>query len=63
MSNADDLQVEHSTVTADNNVVHQTLIKDTKSNRAWSGEGDTQNKASTEATRKMISDRRSREYQ
>lgn len=41
---------------------HQAVIKDNAANRAWSGEGDNSNEATTEATRKFISDRRVREY-
>ena len=38
------------------------VIKDDGAKRAWSGEGSTESEAATEAARKFISDRRSREY-
>ena len=41
---------------------HTTVIQDQKGGRAWSGAGKTSNEASTEATRKMLGDRRAREY-
>lgn len=37
-------------------------ITDRKAGRAWSGEGDTESKATTEAMRKFLGDRRVREY-
>lgn len=60
MSEKDNINVDHSYNSE--SAKHQTVIKDTIENRAWSGEGTTQSQASTEATRKFLSDRRVREY-
>lgn len=38
------------------------VITDRAANRAWSGEGGDHAEAATEATRKFLDDRRSREY-
>lgn len=38
------------------------VVKDQRSQRAWSGEGKTDSEATTEAVRKFLGDRRSREY-
>lgn len=41
---------------------YQAVITDTSSQRAWTGDGNTAGEACTEATRKFLGDRRSREY-
>lgn len=38
------------------------VISDTRAGRAWSGEGNTDSEAVTQATRKFLGDRRAREY-
>lgn len=38
------------------------VVKDVKANRAWSGEGATDSEATTEAVRKFVGDRRTKEY-
>jgi hypothetical protein len=40
----------------------QATIRDTKHQRAWSGEGTSENAAATEAIRGFTGDRRLREY-
>lgn len=41
---------------------HSVVITDQKAQRAWSGTGRNVAEAATEATRKMLGDRRVREY-
>lgn len=55
----DDISVEHGKT---DHGEFTTAITDRKSQRAWTGIGQTQDAASTEATRKFLGDRRSREY-
>lgn len=55
----DDIAVEHGKT---DHGEFTTSINDRKANRAWSGVGKTQDEASTEATRRMLGDRRAREY-
>lgn len=38
------------------------VVIDRKSNRAWTAEGETDNSATTEAVRRFLDDRRSKEY-
>lgn len=38
------------------------VVIDRKSQRAWSGEGQTESEAATKALRSFIGDRRAREY-
>ncbi len=38
------------------------VVKDQSNGRCWSGEGRTDNEATTEAVRKFLGDRRSAEY-
>ena len=40
----------------------QAVIKDEVAKRAWSGEGKDESAATTEAMRKFLGDRRTREY-
>lgn len=40
----------------------QAVVTDRGAGRAWSGEGNTDSEAATEAVRKFVGDRRSREY-
>lgn len=63
MQSSDDISVSHQTGTADGQAIYQTVINDHKANRAWSGQSPiSQDQASTEATRRMLQDRRIREY-
>lgn len=40
----------------------QVVINDHRAGRAWSGEGKTTSEAATEAVRRLLGDRRAREY-
>lgn len=40
----------------------QVIIQDSKGGRAWSGEGRTAGEAATKAVRRLLGDRRVREY-
>jgi hypothetical protein len=63
MAERDNISVEHSTDTSSGQLVHRTSINDHLARRAWTGESVvSQSQASTEATRKMLGDRRAREY-
>lgn len=55
----DNIDVVHGTT---EHGEHHTVIRDQKANRAWSGIGTTSSESMTEATRKFLSDRRTREY-
>ena len=59
----DDIEVEtHYTAEQGVEKPHSAVITDRKSQRAWSGEGETCGKAVTEATKKFLGDRRAKEY-
>lgn len=57
--NANDISVELGTNAEGKSTA---VVTDRNANRAWSGEGATHSEAATDATRKFIGDRRSREY-
>jgi len=61
MSAKEDIEVTIVPPGADS-AKHQAVITDRAAKRAWSGEGDSSNEAATEATRKFLGDRRTREY-
>jgi hypothetical protein len=58
--NANDISVELGTNVETGKST--AIVTDRNANRAWSGEGATHSEAATDATRKFIGDRRSREY-
>jgi hypothetical protein len=59
----DNLDIEIADRTVGDVVDGKTaVVTDRKSGRAWSGEGTTDGAAATEAVRKFLGDRRSREY-
>lgn len=41
---------------------HTTVISDRQASRAWSGEGRTVNEATADAIKRLLGDRRAREY-
>ena len=63
---ADKIQVEVATSTAAENGSGQdaasVVITDRDAQRAWSGQGSTASEAATEAVRRLLGDRRVREY-
>lgn len=60
---SESIEVEVADQTAGDTVVGQSvLITDRKGGRAWSGEGQTASEAATRAVRKLLGDRRVREY-
>ena len=63
MSKPDNIEIEITDRIVGETVSGKTaVVIDRKGNRAWSGEGDTENAATTDAVRKFIGDRRVREY-
>lgn len=55
----DNIDVLHGTTEAGE---HTTVVQDRPAGRAWTGIGKTSNEASTEAMKKFLGDRRTKEY-
>ncbi len=65
MTGPEDIQVTTGTVPADAETGvqnQQVVIQDSSARRAWTGEGATVGEAATQAVRRLLGDRRVREY-